>query len=124
ETFHAPPAGYGDFVLLTADRFLHFFAPGAASFSPAHWAQALIFFVPTYALGGWLCIALCRGDTAFGSGERKVFAAAAGAVLAYALFHGLVQVDFDWRYRLPILPHLILLAGGGAADLLRRAGVR
>ena len=29
-----------------------------------------------------------------------------------------VQVDFDWRYRAPILPHLILLAAGGLADLL------
>jgi hypothetical protein len=49
-----------------------------------------------------------------------VFLAAFGALLSYAIFHALVQVDFDWRYRIPILPHLILLAAGGLADLARR----
>jgi hypothetical protein len=53
-----------------------------------------------------------------------VFLAAAGAVLAYAVFHGLVQVDFDWRYRLPVIPHLILLAAGGIAVLGRGAAAR
>jgi hypothetical protein len=62
-------------------------------------------------------VALWRGRTGFGAGERKVFLAAFGAILSYAVFHGLVQVDFDWRYRTPILPHLILLAAGGLADL-------
>jgi hypothetical protein len=67
---------------------------------------------------------LWRGRTGFAAPERKVFLAAFGAVLSYALFHALVQVDFDWRYRIPILPHLILLAAGGLADLARRGSAR
>lgn len=120
ETRHSPPAALGDFLLISADRFVHFFAIGAAGYSLAHWLAGLAFFLPCYGLALWLAAALWRGRTAFGPPERKVLLAAFGAVLSYALFHALVQVDFDWRYRVPVLPHLILLAAGGLADLLRR----
>ena len=121
ETAHAPPTGVADILLISADRFLHFFAVGAEGFSVAHWAVSLAFFLPVYALAGWLGIVLWRGNDGLGENQRRLFLASMGAVLAYASFHALVQVDFDWRYRLPILPHLILLAAGGAADLSRRA---
>ncbi|MFL6844788.1 MAG: hypothetical protein ACJ8ER_07900 [Allosphingosinicella sp.] len=119
-TYHAPPHALGDFILISADRFAHFFAIGLAGFSLAHWLVELAFFLPCYALAGWMVVALWRGDSGLAAPERKVFLAAIGAVLAYAVFHGLIQVDFDWRYRGPILPHLMLLAAGGAADLVRR----
>jgi hypothetical protein len=124
ETWHVPPAALADFMVISADRFLHFFAIGAGGFSLGHWLVELAFFLPCYALAGWLAVALWRGRTAFAAPERKVFLAAFGALLSYAVFHGLVQVDFDWRYRTPILPHLILLAAGGLADLARRAAAR
>lgn len=124
ETWHVPPAALADFMLISADRFLHFFAIGAAGFSASHWLAELAFFLPCYVLAGWLAVALWRGRTAFAAPERKVFLAAFGALLSYAVFHGLVQVDFDWRYRTPILPHLILLAAGGLADLVRRSPAR
>ena len=124
ETYHAPPSQLADYVLISADRFIHFFALGGADFSLAHWAVQLVFFLPCYGLAGWLLVALARGDTAFAPPVRKVFLASAGAILAYALFHGLVQVDYDWRYRVPVIPHFIMLAAGGLADLARRAGLR
>jgi hypothetical protein len=124
ETFHAPPLQLGDFVLISADRFLHFFAVDAARFSRGHMLAELTFFLPCYALAAWLAVALFRGRTAFAAPERKVFLAAFGAFFSYALFHGLVQVDFDWRYRTPVLAHLILLAAGGLADLGRRRAAR
>lgn len=124
ETYHAPPGGLVDYLLISADRFLHFFAIGAATFSAGHWLVELVFFLPCYALALWLAAALWRGRTEFGAPERKLFLAAFGAVLSYAIFHALVQIDFDWRYRTPILPHLILLAAGGLADLGRRAAPR
>jgi hypothetical protein len=124
ETYHGPPAALIDLLLISADRFVHFFAPGAADYSAAHWAAELAFFLPCYALASWLAVALWRGRTDFAGPERKVFLAAFGALLSYALFHALVQVDFDWRYRIPVLPHLILLAAGGLADLTRRGAAR
>lgn len=120
ETYHMPPRTLLDYMLISADRFLHFFAIGAATFSPVHWLVELVFFLPCYALTAWLAVALWRGRTAFGLRERKVLLAAFGAMLSYALFHALVQIDFDWRYRTPILPHLILFAAAGLADLARK----
>lgn len=124
ETHHMPPTALIDFLLISADRFVHFFAPGAATYSAAHWLTELAFFLPCYALASWLGVAMWRGSTDFAGPERKVFLAAFGALLSYALFHALVQVDFDWRYRTPVLPHLILLAAGGLADLIRRGATR
>jgi len=124
ETYHRPPAALTDYLLISADRFAHFFAIGAADYSLVHWLAELAFFLPCYSLALWLAVALWRGRTGFAGPERKVFLAAFGAVLSYALFHALVQVDFDWRYRTPILPHLILLAAGGVADLARRGQAR
>ncbi|HEX8226171.1 MAG TPA: hypothetical protein VF605_20390 [Allosphingosinicella sp.] len=124
ETFHPPPRQLVDFMLISADRLVHFFAFDAAAFSRAHTIVELVFLLPCYALAAWLGIALWRGRTGFAAPERKVFLAAFGALFCYAVFHGLVQVDYDWRYRVPILPHLILLAAGGIADLARRLEAR
>ncbi|HEX8126379.1 MAG TPA: hypothetical protein VF548_12430 [Allosphingosinicella sp.] len=123
-TYHEAPAALIDFLFISADRFAHFFAIGAggpAGYGAAHWLVELAFFLPCYGLALWLGAALWRRRTGFSGAERKVFLAAFGAVLSYAFFHALIQVDFDWRYRTPILPHLILLAAGGLADLARRA---
>lgn len=120
--FHAPPATLAGYLLITGDRFLHFFAPWSGGFSRAHIALQLLFFLPCYFLAARLVLALLRGTTGLPPAARDVFFAATGAVLSYAVFHALVQVDYDWRYRLPIVPHLILLASGGAAQLTRRRG--
>jgi len=122
ETYHAPPTSLIDHFLIVADRFIHFFALGAEGTTTGHWIAALAFYVPAYVLAAWLIISLWRGDNGLTEPQAKVFLAAGGAIFAYAVFHAFVLLDFDWRYRLPVLPYLILLATGGAADLLRRAG--
>jgi hypothetical protein len=124
ETAHAPPVSVLDHVVIAGDRFLHFFAVTAADFSLSHNLVNAVFFVPAYALALWLVVAMVRQGDGLSQRQRDVFLAAATFVLVTAAFHGLLQIDFDWRYRLPILPHLVLLAAGGAAVLLRRRGVR
>ena len=124
ETYHAPPAALADYWAITADRFAHFFAPGAAGYSPAHWVAQAMFYIPVYLLGGWFVLLLLRRRTGLGPREADACFAALGAILAYALFHAVVQVDYDWRYRTPIMPHLILLAAGGVAEAARRVRER
>lgn len=123
-TYHAPPVSVPEYAAVAGDRFLHFFAVTAADFSLPHNLVNALFFVPVYALAAWLLVAMLRDRDGLSQPQRDVFLAAAGFVLFTAAFHGLLQVDFDWRYRLPILPHLVLLAAGGAAVLLRRRDVR
>jgi hypothetical protein len=124
ETFHNIPAGLLDHLLIISDRFLHFFAPAASSFGLGHAIVQYLFFLPCYALGLWFVWLLLRGRTALATAGRDVCFAALGAVFAYAFVHALLQVDFDWRYRLPVIPHMILLAAAGSSELVRRLGSR
>jgi len=100
ETSHAPPSTLLDYAAITADRFVHFFAFTAASFSRAHKLAGAAFYVPLYLLA---IVALVRRR------DDNVILCAV-IVLAVAFWHALVIVDYDWRYRLPILPHLIFMA--------------
>ena len=124
ETYHQPPVHLWSYWAITADRMLHFFVPVAAGFSSAHIALQLLFYIPVYVLGGYFLIMLVRGRTRLPQPQQDVFYAALAAIAIYAIFHAMVQVDYDWRYRIPIIPHLILLASGGLAILSERYDIR
>ncbi|HEX8193360.1 MAG TPA: hypothetical protein VF552_10720 [Allosphingosinicella sp.] len=121
ETYHAPPAALADFWLISLDRFVHFFAFAAQGFSTAHVVVQCLFFVPAYLLCAVFAVAVFRRGSGLPEGARDMGAAALVTIVFYAFFHAMIQVDFDWRYRLPILPVIILLASLGAAFLARSA---
>lgn len=100
ETSHRPPSTIVDYAAITADRFVHFFAFTAASFSRSHKLTNAAYYVPLYLLA--IVAAVRRRD--------DVTILCAVIVLAVAFWHSLVIVDYDWRYRLPVLPHLIFMA--------------
>jgi multisubunit Na+/H+ antiporter MnhF subunit len=105
-TFAAPPVTYGAFVALTLRKWLFYFAPVAGDYSAAHKAASLLFFVPLYLFAA---IALLTWR------DRRVKALIVLYVLAFSAFHAVQQIDFDYRYRLPVLPALMVLAGVGWA---------
>lgn len=120
ETYHLPPHVLSAFWAVTADRFAHFFAIGASTYSRIHWTGQFLFYGPVYLLSALFAFALLTGRTGLARPETDTFYAALGAIVAYACFHAVVQVDYDWRYRLPIMPHLILLAAGGVHLIVSR----
>jgi hypothetical protein len=77
----------------------YYFVYWAPGFSSRHLAINLVFYTILYV--GVVLAAI-----------RAFAAAYAGLLFAvvFALFHGLQQLDFDWRYRLPCLLPLIYLA--------------
>jgi hypothetical protein len=107
ETFHTPPSTVVDYASITADRFIHFFAPSAALFSRGHKIAGVAFYVPLYLLAIVAVMAASRRD----GKSADVVILAAIVVLTVAFWHSLVVIDYDWRYRLPVIPHLIFLAG-------------
>jgi len=115
ETFHAPPSTAVDYAAIVADRFVHFFAPMAATFSRGHKIAGVAFYAPLYLLAIAAVIAAARREGA--TADVVIFSAV--VVLTVAFWHSLVVIDYDWRYRLPILPHLIFLAAC-AVPLLSR----
>jgi hypothetical protein len=119
-TYHAAPKSLPDYVAISADKFKHYFHPTHPSFSRSHKLLSLLFFVQVYlfssiALGLWL-----TAKTGLGRREEAVVTLLFGCVLIFALFHSVTQLDYDWRYRLPILPHLIVIAATGFAMLCRK----
>lgn len=113
ETYGQPPRTLADFFLLTLKRAWHFGVFGAAFLTPRQNLFGALFFIPVFALGAITIRSLWRERRAeLSAGDRRsdlVFASI-GFVAAFWLFHSAVRVDFDWRYRLPVLPHLIFLA--------------
>lgn len=117
ETFHAAPQSIVDHVLIEADRFVRFFQFTTPGFSRAHNLVNLAYYVPLYLLGilgalfGWR-----SGDARL----RMVVQATLLWLAAVAWFHAITILDYDWRYRLPVMPQLILLAAIGASALFAR----
>jgi hypothetical protein len=113
ETYHRTPQSFLDYSSILGDRFLHFFAFTSRGFSGTHNLYNILFFVPTYslALAGVFGFLVAKPGSV-GRGELVVYLSLF-TVLDYALFHAMTHIDFDWRYRLPTMPHLLLIASAG-----------
>lgn len=116
-TYHAPPVSLMDYATISADKFKHFFHPIHPAFSRSHKALSLLFFVPVYFFAGVTLAVFFMRKTGLGQREESVVMLLFGSVLVFALFHSVTQLDYDWRYRFPILPHLIVLSSIGFATL-------
>jgi hypothetical protein len=126
ETYHGPPVHLGDYALISLDRLAHYFVFWARGFSRTHNLMNTLWFLPVYLAIAPALLALFRTKSPLEEGTARVAALSVVFIAAFAVFHALIQVDFDWRYRVPVLPHLILLACFGCALLTsaaRRRGV-
>ncbi|HWF85125.1 MAG TPA: hypothetical protein VG222_09770 [Vicinamibacterales bacterium] len=111
DTFAAPPVAYRSFVALTLWKWLCYFAPWARDYSVSHKALSLLFFGPLYLFAA-VALATWR--------DRRLKALLVFYVLAFSAFHAVQQIDFDYRYRMPVLPALIVMAGVGWTALSAR----
>jgi len=120
ETFHQPPVALIDYIAITFDKFIHYFSPTAEGFSLIHKVISVLFYLPLYCLAGFGFLCLFRKDGYSRTSTWLVALAAALFVLFFASYHAVLIIDFDWRYRVPCIPVLILLA---ALGVNRIAGV-
>lgn len=105
ETFITHAGDWSGFAQVYLLRFVTFWSPYASSFSTAHLlANTAITLVFAAAALAWLVTG------------RSLSRAAARAVLlclllafAGAAFHGLLFIDYDWRYRFPVIAPLLLV---------------
>jgi hypothetical protein len=82
---------------------------------------ALVYYLPLYAL-----MLLGIGD-GLRSGDRRRRALVHTALLwlvAMDIFCAVTNLDYDWRYRLPLMPQIILLAACGFEAITRRLARR
>ena len=116
DTFRATPQSMGDHVMIEADRFVRFFQFTAPDFSRAHNVVNIAYYVPLYLLG--MLGTVSDGEAA--TRLRLVVQATLFWLAAVAWLHAITILDYDWRYRLPVMPQLILLASIGASALFAR----
>ena len=118
-TWHRPPSSYGDAAMVVGDRTIHFYQFVTRGFSLAHNALSAAYFVPLYSLAMFGAIAASRA-------RSRVTALAhffTVVIAVFPLFHALTIIDFDWRYRTPVMPYLLLLAALGI-DAIRHFSLR
>jgi len=117
-TYQRSPQGVAEYFALYVEKFARFFQVATGGFSRIHNAYELLFFVPLYACAiaavAWM--AMQRGIR----GPEIAVLVALIEILTFAAFHAMTIVDYIWRYRLPVLPHLIFLAAFGAAQMQER----
>lgn len=104
ETWVQPPETFFEFVHLYFVRLLQFFTPYAEGFSIIHNILNLIQFVAVFfSVIIWVLI----------GGKFKFLDSCFLMILIFslivALFHAFTQIDYDWRYRFPIIMPLIML---------------
>ena len=119
ETFHQPPVVLIDYIAITFDKFVHYFSPTAEGFCLIHKVQAVLYYLPLYCLAGFGFLCLFRKDGYSRTSTWLVALTAALFVLFFASYHAVLIIDFDWRYRVPCIPVLILLAALGVSRIIR-----
>ncbi|MGZ0174160.1 MAG: hypothetical protein ACKVHE_32035 [Planctomycetales bacterium] len=108
-TYHAEPESLIDYHLITLDRLRYWFACYESEFRFAHKLYNYIFYIPLF-LGSTATLILWT-FRAFRDNEQcdRLVTVLLSTVLAFSAMHAMLQVDYGWRYRVPIIPCLMLL---------------
>ena len=100
---------------LTMQKLFYFVTPWLPHYSPVHTLMNLAFFVPAYGL----TIAAVMNRSRLSPAQRRTVVTLVLFLLSVAVFHALLQIEYDHRYRLPVLPALVMLAAIGLESVRR-----
>lgn len=117
ETFIRGVDSTGDILRVFAARFRRYFQFTSQSFSRAHNLLNAVVFVPLYASYIATIVLLLRGRLS--RIEEAHARLSLLWVVSFALLHALTQLDFDWRYRLPVMAPMLVVGGFAVARLVR-----
>ena len=117
QTFLAPPETYAGYLGLFLYRYLFFFVFLLEAFSGFHNFVNLLVFVPVYGLGLVAVVEMFRSDSCFSRWQWNSGLLALVMVIFTAMFASFLLIDYDWRYRLPVMPAMFMLAGLGMVAL-------
>jgi hypothetical protein len=118
ETYHSPPNNILDYAFISLHKLFAFFYIEVASYSFKHTLFNYIFFLPLYGLSILAITRLFKKDNGPSSSNWFCIFYCALFIFLFAFFHSLEQIDFDFRYRLPVILPLIFLAALGLNELI------
>ena len=102
-------------VIITLQKLLYFLTPWLPHFSMSHTLLNLAFFIPAYGLSALALANRSRLSPA----QRRATVLLAIYAIALSAFHAMMQIEFDHRYRLPLLTALIMLSAIGLEAMRR-----
>lgn len=111
----APAADLGGFLRIAVQKLAFFITPWLPHYSSAHTLFNLVFFVPAYGLS----IAAIANRQRLTAELRRAACLLASFIVMLWTFHAMLLIDSDHRYRLPMLPALIMLAAIGLESVRR-----
>jgi hypothetical protein len=119
ETYHFPPSTNWDYSLITLHKIAAFFYFDIKAYSFKHTLINYMFFIPVYGLSGFAIIQLFKKSNSPSPSNWTSILLCASFIFFFAFFHSLNEIDYDFRYRIPCLLPLILLATLGLNEFLR-----
>jgi len=117
-TFHFPPENILDCIFISLHKFLAFFYFDLETNSFKHTLGNYMFFPPVYGLSVFAITRLYKKEEGPSPSNWWCILGCAGFIFLFAFFHSLIQIDYDFRYRVPCLLPLILLATLGLNEFL------
>ena len=119
DTFLAPPVVFFDYVFLILTRIIYFFAFAIDEFSLKHKFINYFFFVPAYVLAVIGALELFKGKSILTLSGWYLGMMSFLAIIFIAVYNSFLLIDFDWRYRLTLMPPLVVLAGLGVFKITK-----
>jgi hypothetical protein len=118
-TYHAKPESLLDYHLITLDRLRYWFACFESEFSFAHKLYNCVFYLPLFA--GSVVVVFQWTLRSFQNNEPcdRLVTILLSMVAAFSAMHAMLQVDYGWRYRVPIIPCLVMLTAVAIDTALR-----
>jgi hypothetical protein len=118
ETYHSLPGNILEYAFISFHKLFAFFYISVNSYSFIHSLINYIFFLPVYGLSIWAVIRLFKKENGPSPSNWWTIFSCTLFIFLFAFFHALEQIDYDFRYRLPCILPLILLAALGLNELI------
>lgn len=119
QTWHFPPRNILDCMFISIDKFFSFFYFDFKIYSLKHTLINYIFFTPVYGLSIFAIIQLFKKKEGPSPSNWWCIFLSVSFIFCFAFFHALMQIDYDFRYRVPCLLPLIFLATLGWNELVK-----
>jgi hypothetical protein len=114
ETFLTPPEGSLGYFLISLRKLVYFFWISLDAFSVVHSVGNWIFFFPAYLSCAVILRDLFSMYPRLGKNEQVLALICIIFLVSTAVFHSVMMLDYDWRYRLPCIPIFAIIFGLGA----------
>jgi hypothetical protein len=113
------PTIYTDYLVIILTRIVYFFVFAIDAFSTRHIAYNLLTFPPIYLLGILFWVGQIVGSNVDKNERIRLVGVTSTAIIVLiVLFNSFLMIDYDWRYRVPAIPFMVILASFGFNTLL------